>query len=65
MSAIDGLLLYVSGSELTIDENTKLEDITNDDRESSMIQVDTSSVKIDNIIFNELHSNYYSPIISF
>jgi uncharacterized protein YfkK (UPF0435 family) len=52
MSDIDGLLLYVSGSTLTIEEGSRLERITNDDRESSMIQVDTSNVNIHNSFFD-------------
>eukprot|EP00347_Sterkiella_histriomuscorum_P017693 403348360 len=62
---IVGSLLYVSGSQLIIEKDTRVKNVKNDWRENSMIQVDTSDVLIQNTTFKQLSSSYFSPIINF
>lgn len=64
LSTIWGLLLYVSGSTLTIDQGTSMNSTINDDREAALVAVDTSTVEIDGGMFSNLSSLYFSPILN-
>ena len=61
---IMGLLLYVSGSTMNLDSNTTISRAINDDANSALFAIDTSTVSIQNSNFSGIHSLYYSPIFN-
>ena len=64
LSNILGLLLYVSGSSFTMDWGSSLNATVNDDRESALIAVDTSTLEVNYARFTNLSSLYFSPIFN-
>ena len=63
--SILGLLLYVSGSTLSIDGQTTFRNTVNDDNESALVSIDTSTVSIVDSNFSGIHSTFFSPIFNF
>eukprot|EP00347_Sterkiella_histriomuscorum_P014519 403360570 len=59
-----GSLIEVSGSSLIIEQSSQFKNITNDWRENSMIQIDTSNILMNDTSFKQLSSQYFSPIMS-
>ncbi len=62
---IAGLLLYVSGSTLTISGNSTFSNAVNDDLTSTLVAVDTSTVVLNQTVFKNLSSVSVSPLFSF
>jgi len=62
---IAGLLLYVSGSTLTIYGNSTFSNAVNDDPTSTLVAIDTSTVVLNQTVFNNLSSVSVSPLFSF
>jgi hypothetical protein len=52
LSSISGLLLYGSASQISISSGSSFIDVTNKDRESSMISIDTSTILINDVTFD-------------
>lgn len=61
---IDGLLIYVSGSTLQMENSTRLTQTVNDDREAALVSIDTSTVSIVDTDFTGIKSLYFSPIFN-
>ena len=62
---IQGTFLYVSGSSVTIDGNTTLEDMESAESESEIFLFDNSQVIVSDTNFNRLSQLYVTPILRF
>lgn len=59
---IEGSLLYVSGSNLIIDGNTTMQDLSSAETEAELFMIDTSTVTISDAIFRRLYQLYVTPV---
>jgi hypothetical protein len=64
LKKINGPLIYISNSDLEINNNSYIGDLINAERESPLIQVDKSVIEISNTLLQNISQYYYSPIIS-